>query len=273
MTGHHLVLPHLVGHPAGHHGVDPDAHVDPVVVVGVPGFVGQGGFHVDLDVIGQGRRRGRRATGHLAVDAVDPECALGLPVQVVGHQVPVPEPEPQTDRRDLAGLAPVGEGRRGPDADGLEQLDEGRRGDHGGDRADVTQTSRPQFQEGIAPTRVAQVDAGDGKVERDLLVRFEVEVGQVERIAIDQVPVLLVAGKAFGPHRDALVAQEPLVALEGLAAGRVLHRVTRDLVRDGVEREGLLGLEQHQDEVGDALEPIELRGGLHRAEPTAVTAC
>ena len=61
---------------------------------------------------------------------------------------------------------------------------------------------------------------------------------------------------------DALVAQEPLVPLEGLAAGRVLGRVARDLVRDGVEGEGLLGVEQDQHEVGDALEPVELRGGV-----------
>ena len=185
----------------------------------------------------------------------------------------MPEAEPQPDRHDLAGLAAVREGRRGTDAHGLEQLDEGRRGDHGGDRADVTQTGRSQFQQRIPAARVAQVDAGDGKVERDLLVRFEFEVGQVEGVAVDQVPVLLVAGQPFGAHRDALVAQEPLVALEGLAAGRVLRRVARDLVRDGVEGEGLFGLEQHQDEVRDALEPIELRGRLHRAEPTAVAAC
>ncbi len=213
------------------------------------------------------------AAGHLAVDTVHPERALVLAVEVVGDQVPVPEAEPQADRHDLAGFAAVRERRRGTDAHGLEQLDEGRRGDHGGNGADVTQTGRTQFQERIAAARVTQVDAGDGKVERDLLVRFEFEVGQVEGIALDQIPVLLVAGQPLGAHGDALVAQEPLVALEGLAAGGVLHRVAGDLVRDGVEGEGLFGLEQHQDEVRDALEPIELRGRLHQGEPTAVAAC
>ena len=53
VAGHHLVLPHLVGHPAGHHGVDPDAQVDPVVTLGLPGLLGHGGLHVDLDVVGQ----------------------------------------------------------------------------------------------------------------------------------------------------------------------------------------------------------------------------
>ena len=138
-----------------------------------------------------------------------------------------------------------------------------------GDRADVAQTGRAQLQQRITTARIAQVDAGDGEVERDLLVGFEVEVGQVERLAVDLVPVLLVAGQALGEDRDALVAQQPLVPLEGLAAGRVLGRVAGDLVRDGVERQGLLRVEQHQHEIGDALQPIELRGGLHRPEPTA----
>ena len=113
------------------------------------------------------------------------------------------------------------------------------------------------------------MDAGDGELERNLLVRFEVEVGQVERVAIDQVPVLLVARQALGQHRDALVAQEPLVPLEGLAASGMLGRVAGDLVRNGVEGQRLAGLEQHQHQIGDALQPIELRGGVHRPEPTA----
>ena len=41
------------------------------------------------------------------------------------------------------------------------------------------------------------------------------------------------------------------------------------LVRDGVERQRLVGVEQHEHQIGDALQPVELRGGLHRPEPTA----
>ena len=37
------------------------------------------------------------------------------------------------------------------------------------------------------------MDAGDGEVERNLLVGLERQVGQVERLAVDPVPVLLVA--------------------------------------------------------------------------------
>ncbi len=113
------------------------------------------------------------------------------------------------------------------------------------------------------------MDAGDGEVERDLLVRLEFEVRQVERLAVDLVPVLLVAGQPLRQDRDALVAQQPLVPLERLAAGRMLHRITRDLVRDGVERQRLAGVEEHEHQIRDALQPVELRGGLHRPEPTA----
>ncbi len=69
--------------------------------------------------------------------------------------------------------------------------------------------------------------------------------------------------------RDALVAQQALVPLEGLAAGGVLGGVAGDLVRDGVEGQRLARVEQHQHQIGDALEPVELRGGVHRPEPTA----
>ena len=58
---------------------------------------------------------------------------------------------------------------------------------------DVAEAGRAQLQQRIPPTRIAQVDAGDGEVQRDLLVRLECEVGQVELVAVDPVPVLLVA--------------------------------------------------------------------------------
>ena len=86
------------------------------------------------------------------------------------------------------------------------------------------------------------MDAGDGEVQRDLLVGLERQVGQVELVAVDPVPVLLVARQALGEDGDALVPEEPLVPLEGLTAGRVLGRVPRDVVRDGVERERAAGV-------------------------------
>ena len=39
------------------------------------------------------------------------------------------------------------------------------------------------------------MDAGDGEVQGDLLVGLEVEVGQVERVTVDLVPVLLLPGE------------------------------------------------------------------------------
>ena len=68
--------------------------------------------------------------------------------------------------------------------------------DERGDRADVAQAGRAQLQQRISTTRIAEVDAGDGEVERDLLVGFEIEVGQVEGLALDPVPVLLVCRAA-----------------------------------------------------------------------------
>ena len=111
--------------------------------------------------------------------------------------------------------------------------------------------------------------AGDGEMEGDLLVGLEVELGQVERFTVDLVPVLLVARQPLRQDGDALVPQQSLVPLEGLAARRMLRGVPRDLVRDGVEREGLWGVEQHEHEIRDAFQPVELRGRLHRPEPTA----
>ena len=116
------------------------------------------------------------------------------------------------------------------------------------------------------------MDAGDGEVERDLLVRLEIQVGQVERVAVDEVSVLLVTGQPLRQDRDALVSQQTLVPLEGLAPRRMLARIARDLVRDGVERQRLLRVQQDEHQVRDAFEPVELRGDLHRPEPTAATA-
>ena len=80
---------------------------------------------------------------------------------------------------------------------------------------------------------------------------------------------LLVARQALREDRDPLVAQQALVPLEGLAPGGVLGRIPGDLVRDGVESQRLARVEQHEHQIGDALQPVELRGGVHRPEPTA----
>ncbi len=271
-AGDHLVLADLVDDPARLERVDADTHFHGVVAFGLPGLVGQSRLHVHLHAVGDGAAA-RLAARHVAVDPVDAERAHALALDVPGHEVPVPEAEPQAHGRDDAGrTAVVGEGGPGTCADRLEQLDQRGRRDERRDRPDVAEPCRAQLQQRVPATRIAEVDAGDGEVERDLLVGFEIEVGQVERLAFDPVPVLLGARQPLGEDGDALVTQEPLVPLEGLAARRVLGGVPRDIVRDGVEGQRLLRLEQDEDEVGDALEPIELRGGLHRPEPTAAGA-
>ena len=77
------------------------------------------------------------------------------------------------------------------------------------------------------------MNAGNGQMEGDLLIWFECQIGQVERVAIDEVPVLLLTGQSLRAHRDPLVAQQPLVPLEGLAPRRVLVGVPGHLEGDG----------------------------------------
>ena len=266
---HDLVLAHLVGRPACLERVDPDAHLNPVLPLGLPWLVRQG--RLDVHVLWHFGAT-RVSPCNLALDPVHPERAHCGAVEVPRHQVPVPEAEPEPNRRNPARLAAVRESRRGARPHRLEQLDERRRRHHRRDGADVPQARRAQLQQRIPTARIAQVDAGDGEVERNLLVGLEIKVGQVERLAVDAVPVLLASRQPFRQDRDALVAQQPLVPLEGLAPRRVLRRVARDLVRDGVEGKRLAGVEEDEDEVRDAFQPVELRGRLHGVEPTAATA-
>ena len=111
--------------------------------------------------------------------------------------------------------------------------------------------------------------AGNGQMEGNLLVGLERQVRQVERVTVDQVAVLFEAVQPLGLHRDALVAQESLVPLEGLPAGRMLLGVAGHLQGDGVQRQGLFGVEQDQHEVRHAFESVESCRASHRGEPTA----
>ena len=198
-------------------GVHPDPHLHAVGTLDVPRLVGQGRLHVDI--LGHLGPVGL-APSHLALDAVHPERALGRAIEVPRHEVPVPEAEPQADRRRAPGLAPVGELGCGTGPHRLEELDQRRRRHQRGDRAHVAQTRRAQLQQRISATRIPEVDAGDGEVERDLLVRLEVQVGQVEGVALDAVAVLLLPWQALGEDRDALVAQAAACRARRPAGGR-----------------------------------------------------
>ncbi len=63
--------------------------------------------------------------------------------------------------------------------------------------------------------------------------------------------------------------QKSFVPFESLASGRMLVGVPGNLQGDGVERQGLLGIEQYQDEIGHPLQSVESYGASHRGEPTA----
>ena len=109
---HHLVLAHLVDDPARLERVDPNAHVDGILALGLPGLVGHGRLHVDVDVVRHVRAPGV-ASCHRPLDPVDPEGSHARPFDVPRHQVPVTEAEPEADRRDdPGGATAVGERRR-----------------------------------------------------------------------------------------------------------------------------------------------------------------
>ena len=167
------------------------------------------------------------------------------------------------------GRLTVRERGHGLGAHRFEEVDEGAWRLQRGDGTGLAETGRAQLQKSIPPTRIVEVHAGDGKVEGYLLIGLQVQVRQVERVAVDQVPVLFVARQADRPDRNALVAQESLVAFEGLPAGRVLGGIAGHLQGDRVERQRLIGVEQDQDEIRHTFESVESCRASHRGEPTA----
>ena len=181
----------------------------------------------------------------------------------------MPEAEPQGRRGHTAGRLAVREGGHGLGAHGFEEVDEGAWCLQRGDGTGFAQTGGAQLQKSVPPTRIVEVHAGDGKVEGYLLIGREVQVRQVEGVAVDQVPVLFLAGQADRSDRDALVAQEALVAFEGLPARRMFGGIAGHLQRDRVERKRLIGVEKHQDEIRHAFESVESCRASHGGEPTA----
>ena len=181
--------------------------------------------------------------------------------------MPEAEPEPGGSHTALALAVP--ERRLGVGAHRLEEVDQGPGRDQRGDGPDLSQAGGAQLQERISTTRIVEVHAGNGQVKCNLLVWLEGQIGQVERVAIDEVPVLLVPGQPLRPYRDALVAQQPLVSFKGLAPRRVLQRIAGNLQGDRVERERMVGVQQHQHQVGHTFKSVESCRASHRGEPTA----
>ena len=263
-----LVAPDLLGDPRPFHGVHPDAGDDVVLALGAPGLVGQGG--PDVDALGQHgpARRAPRATASSIRSTRNVRTASRSRSQATRYQCPKRNHSPAGATR--RGRLAVRERGHGLGAHRFEEVDEGARRLQRGDGTDLAQTGGAQLQKRIPPTRIVEVHAGDGKVEGDLLIGLEVP-GQAGRTRRGRSGTRTVPapGKRTRPDRDALVAQEPLVAFEGLPARRMLLGIAGHLQGDRVERERLIGVEQDQDEIRHAFESVESCRASHRGEPTA----
>ena len=163
--------------------------------------------------------------------------------------------------RHRAVRAPVAKADRGPDAHRLEQGHERRRRVERGERPGVADPGRAQLGQRVPATRIAQVHAGDGELQGRLFIGGQVEIGQVEGVGIDPVPVLLGSLDRLGQKGDPLLAEQPLVPLEGLAAGVVAGRVAGDVPGQLAQGHRPLALQQHEHEVGQPLQAVE---GGHR---------
>ncbi len=107
------------------------------------------------------------------------------------------------------------------------------------------------------------MDSGHGQVQGGLLVGLEAELGQVvRRRGRSGSP----AGRPPRSGRSGRAHPRPkqgLVPLECLSTGAVPVRIAGDTVGDLAQAERPDGVEQHQQQVGDPFEPVELR---HRGQ-------
>ena len=257
-------LPHLLDDPGRLDRVDDHHHLRLVALPAPPGIVGDRRDRVEP--LGQLARAGP-AGYREALDTVDTEGARRVAAPVPPGQVPVAAPEGEPAGRNPSTLTPVREGDLGVGADCVEERDQRRRRHQGGHRLHLADPGRPQLQQGMSTTRIAEMDAGDGEVQRHLLIGQEAEVGQVEGLGVDAVAELLLAADRLGGHRDPLLAEQPLVALKRLAAGVVGGRVAGDLTGDLVEGQRAPGVEEHQNQVGQALQAVGLGHRRQRRAP------
>ena len=173
----------------------------------------------------------------------------------------------------MALLAAVVESHRSPLADGVEHQGQGRKTvdsaqvhQRGGIGMQGRLPAGPQLQQRIPADRLAQVDSGNGQVQGGLLLCLQAEVGKVVGVRIDPVPELVLPRDRDHQHGHALIAQQPLVPFESLAAGSVGVRISRHPIGDFAETERTRGIEKHQQQVGDPFEAIKT---LHRGQSRA----
>ena len=159
----------------------------------------------------------------------------------------------------MAPVAPVVEGHRGPVTHGVVEDGQGRQRRQVGEGPDPGRRRKSQAPQSIATTRIAEVDAGHGKVQCRLLVGRQIQIGQVEIVGSDEVADLLGTVDRRRRDLDAPGAQRPFVALESLAPGFALRRVPRHLGGDLAQRLRSFVAQQDEDQVCQTFEPVHHR--------------
>ena len=182
--------------------------------------------------------------------------------------------EAQGGRMEAALGAAVGEGDHGRLADGIEEHGQCRQLIRRGyvdqrDDGPATRRLAPHTQLGQRPSadRLAQVDPGHGHVQGGLLVGLEAEVGQVVGVRVDPVSLLVLSLDRDGEDGYPLATEQRLVPLECLTTGVVAHGIAGNTVSDLAQAERPARVQQHQQQVGDALEPVQLRHSGHSMVP------
>ena len=105
--------------------------------------------------------------------------------------------------------------------------------------------------------------AGDGELQGRLFIGGQVEVRQVEGLGVDPVSVLLGTLDGLGHERDALLSEQPLVALERLATGVAARWIPGHVAGQLAQCHRPVSVQQHQHEIGQPLQPVE---GGHRGQ-------
>src|SRR5262245_23463770 len=118
------------------------------------------------------------------------------------------------------------------------------------------------------------MDGGDGEAERLRLIGGQGEIG--ERVAGTVDPVArgarLIAAEDDLLQRHALIAELPLVPLEGRPPGRVVVRVLpAQFVGDLIEGERNAGLEQEGHQVGESLQRVGHADARDRSIASRIT--
>ena len=92
------------------------------------------------------------------------------------------------------------------------------------------------------------------QVQRGFLLRRQIQVGKEVGIGINAVAKLSRTIDGDGFDFNTFASQQFFVPLEGLSAGLGTVGVSGNLSGDLVERDGVLGIKQGQDQIGESFE-------------------